>query len=158
VIRKLDLSNEPELLELLELQRASYAVEAALIDSQNIPPLKDTPATLSGCGETFLGCFLGGKLVGAVSYKTTDGVVDIHRLVVHPDHFRRGIARSLLGRLEEVEHERTRILVSTGSKNIPARNLYRSLGFGETGEAEPAPELFVTHFEKAVRPKGRRRT
>lgn len=123
-------------------------MEAGLIGSSDIPPLKDTPHTLARCGETFHGYFLEGRLVGAVSHKRSDGIVDIHRLVVHPDQFRKGIGRSLVGHLETVEWGVERIVVSTGAENTPATNLYRSLGFQEIGESEVAAGLRVTLFEK----------
>ena len=150
MIKDLDLSDESRVLEILDLQRASYAVEAELIGSSDIPPLKDTADTLRLCGETFSGFFAGGRLVGAISYKRGDGVLDIHRLVVHPDHFRKGIARALVEHVAEFAGSADRIIVSTGTKNTPAKRLYRSLGFEEIREAEVAPGLRVTFFEKRL--------
>jgi ribosomal protein S18 acetylase RimI-like enzyme len=88
--------------------------------------------------------------VGAVSYNKEDDTVDIHRLVVRPDHFRRGIGRSLMVHVEEVAGTVDRIIVSTGARNAPARRLYRSLGFHETGESEAVPGLWITSFEKPL--------
>ncbi len=150
MIKDLDLSNERQVLEILDLQRASYAVEAELIGSLDIPPLKDTQDTLRRCGETFCGYLAEGRLVGAISYKRGDGVLDIHRLVVHPDHFRKGIARALVEHIEEIAGSADRIIVSTGAKNTPAKRLYRGLGFEETREAEVAPGLRLTFFEKPL--------
>ena len=119
-----------------------------MIGSFDIPPLKETADTLRLCGETFCGFFEEERLVAAISYKREDDVLDIHRLVVHPDHFRKGIARALVEHVEELAVTVGRIVVSTGTNNIPARRLYRSLGFEETGEAEVPPGLRVTFFEK----------
>jgi ribosomal protein S18 acetylase RimI-like enzyme len=148
VIRDLDLSDERQVLEILDLQRASYPVEAGLIGSFDIPPLKDTADTLRRCGETFCGFFEEERLVAAISYRREDDILDIHRLVVHPDHFRKGVARMLVKHVEKNAGTVERIVVSTGKKNFPARRLYRSLGFEETGEAEVPPGLRVTFFEK----------
>ena len=150
MIRDLDLSDERQVLEILSLQDASYAVEAELIGTFDIPPLKDTGDTLRRCGETFCGFFAEGRLAGAISYKIEGDVLDIHRLVVHPDRFRKGIARTLVKHVEKNAGTVERIVVSTGTKNFPARRLYRSLGFEETGEAEVAPGLRVTFFEKPL--------
>lgn len=101
MIGALDISDEREALRVLEVQRISYAVEARLIGSWDIPPLKDTVRSLRRCGETFCGYLVKGRLAGVLSYKAETAVLDIHRLVVHPDHFRKGIARSLFEHVEE---------------------------------------------------------
>jgi ribosomal protein S18 acetylase RimI-like enzyme len=141
VIRALNPSHEHETARIAALHKVSYAVEAALIGSFDIPPLREPMHDLACCGE----------MVGAVSYKVETGVMDVHRLVVHPQHFHEGIARSLLKHIEDVEAPLSRIVVSTGSKKLPARSLYRRLGFAEKLEVEVARGLRVTLFEKVVR-------
>jgi len=148
VIRPLDLSDGALIAKLLVLQKASYAAEAALIGTWDIPPLKDTPRTLARCGETCYGYFEGDSLVGAISYKCENDTLDIHRLVVHPDHFRKGIGRSLVAFMQETEPKARKVVVSTGAENHPARNLYLSLGFRKTGEAEVARALRIAYLEK----------
>jgi ribosomal protein S18 acetylase RimI-like enzyme len=150
MIRELDLSDEREALRVLDLQRASYAVEACLIGSWDIPPLRDTVRSLQQCVETFCGYFVEGRLAGALSYKEEDDVLDIHRLVVDPDHFRKGIARSLVEHVEKTAQLSCKVVVSTGAKNTPARSLYQSMGFKETEEIEVAPGLRIVRFEKTV--------
>jgi len=127
-------------------------VEAELIGSFDIPPLKDTADTLRRCGETFCCFFAEGRLVGAISYRREGGVLDIHRLVVNTDHFRKGIARALVEHVEKNAATVDRIVVSTGTKNGPARHLYRSLGFEETREAEVAAGLRITFFKNPYPP------
>jgi ribosomal protein S18 acetylase RimI-like enzyme len=148
VVEVLDLTDRRVVEEVLALQRVSYAVEARLIGTSEIPPLRDTPATLGDCGETFYVYRIEDELVGAISYRVSGEVLDIHRLVVHPDHFRKGIARLLVGHVARVVPGVQRTVVSTGSENGPARSLYRSLGFRETGEFEPSPGLRITTFER----------
>ena len=93
VIKDLDLSHERQVLEILDLQRASYAVEAELIGS---------------------------------------------------------FARALVEHIEGIAGTADWIVVSTGAKNVPAKRLYRSLGFEETREAEAVPALRITFFEKSL--------
>jgi ribosomal protein S18 acetylase RimI-like enzyme len=156
VIEELDLEDEREALRVLEVQRDSYAVEARLIGSRDIPALGDTVASLRGCGETFLGYREGGRLAGVISYKKEAGVLDVHRLAVHPEHFRQGIARSLLRYAQAHTAPWKRAVVSTGAKNTPARTLYQNEGFQEAGEDEVAPGLRVVRFEKAAPESGLR--
>ena len=125
----LDLTDDATLAQLLALQRAGYAVEAELIGSRSLPPLTETPEQLRASGERFLGGLRTGRLVGAVSYRREGTTVDIHRLVVHPAAFRRGVATGLLDALEAREATAERWVVGTGAANAPARALYERRGF-----------------------------
>ena len=143
-------SREPALArELLGLQRASYAVEAELIGFDGIPPLKEPVEALMAAPLVWLGVRLRGRLAAAVAYaRLGDGrVVDIDRLVVAPWAFRRGYGRALVVAVIEWEVAARRFLVSTGSRNAPARRLYEGLGFEAVGERPIAPGVFVTRYE-----------
>ena len=76
-----------------------------------------------------------------------DGTVDIHRLVVAPRAFRRGIATALLDALDARFPGRP-VLVSTGRGNGPALELYRRRGFTVVREHEAIPGLWVTELER----------
>lgn len=148
--RRLDLADEAIAGSVLALQRASYAVEAALIADDRIPMLTETLDDLRAAGLDWLGAFDDASLTGAVSWTVLDdGTVDIHRLVVAPRAFRRGVATALLDALEERFPGR-RILVSTGRANEPAVMLYRRRGYTVVREHEVIPGLFVTELERAA--------
>jgi ribosomal protein S18 acetylase RimI-like enzyme len=98
--------------------------------------------------ETFFGFDVRGEVVAALSYKRDDEIVDIHRLMVHPNHFRKGIANQLLADLEKVETGVQKIIVSTGSSNKPAVNLYKKLGFKEVGEIVVGEGVSLSQFLK----------
>ena len=141
MIRRLDLSDPDTLRGLWELQRAAYAVEAALIGFDGIPPLHESLEDLRACGESFLGT---EGLTGAVSWvRLDDGTLDICRLVVRPAAHRSGIATALLDALDDLEPS-DRAVVSTGTANLPAMALYRRRGFVPTGLRELAPGVTMT--------------
>jgi ribosomal protein S18 acetylase RimI-like enzyme len=75
--------------------------------------------------------------------------MDIHRLIVDPDHFRKGIAQSLLSYAERQEGIK-RINVSTGSKNTPAVRFYEKNGFQKVKEVIVNEQISLTFFEKNV--------
>ena len=133
-VAELDLGDDATLERLVALQRVSYAVEAELIGAPELPPMRETPAELRACGETFLGADEDGALLGAVSFKRAGGTVDIHRLVVDPGAFRRGVATALLDALEARQSDATHWTVGTGAANGPARALYERRGFTLTEE------------------------
>ncbi len=152
-IAPLDLAAPGLADELVALQRAGYRVEADLIGAASLPVLHETAAQLRDSGETFLGARLaGGRLAGAVSYKRlADGSVDIHRLVVDPAAFRRGIATALLEALDAAAPA-ARTLVATGAANAPARALYERRGFRAVREFEAAGGVWIVEMERVCAP------
>ena len=148
-IRPLDITDPAVASVVLALQRLAYRVEAEWLGRDDIPPLHEELTALRACGETFFGAFADGMLAGAISYKLAGDTLDLHRLMVHPRHFRRGIARTLVGFVERQEGQAPRTIVSTGSRNAPGRRLYARLGFQEIGEREVAPGFKIVAFEKS---------
>ena len=118
---RVDHSDTVVATALLELQRRAYEVEAGLIGSRDIPPLTETPEELQASNETFLAGFVEGRIVGAVSYRLLGDTLDVHRLVVDPAHFRRGIGTTLVRAVLAVEPSARQAIVQTGADNDPAR-------------------------------------
>lgn len=142
---KLAESDVPPFVDrLLPLQRQAYAVEAALIGDDRIPPLHENEADLRAAGLCWLLEVDGDRVVGALGYRTEEGVVDLDRLIVDPSFHRRGIASRLVKR---VLAEGSRVTVSTGRENAPARRLYESLGFAHRGDDEVLSGLWVSNYE-----------
>ncbi|MFE8701449.1 GNAT family N-acetyltransferase [Cytobacillus sp. FJAT-54145] len=129
------------------MQKESYKVEAEYIGTYEIPPLKESLQELMDCGETFIGYYEGGEIVGALSYKLEDNEIDIHRVMVDPNHFRKGIARKLIGHVEEHIPSQG-MVVCTGAKNTPAVTLYLKLGFEKVRDIEVGHGLVLTQFRK----------
>jgi ribosomal protein S18 acetylase RimI-like enzyme len=146
-VELLDVSDPAIASAVLAVQRLAYRVEADLIGSDAIPPLHETLEELRASGETFLGAEIDRRLAAFVSWKVDDGTLDLHRLAVHPDFFRRGLGRALV-RAAQAHAPAPRVIVQTGSANEPAKALYISEGFVELDEFEPAPGIRVTRFRK----------
>ena len=146
----LDLADPAVARELLELQQDAYRVEARLIGSDEIPPLRESLAELQACGEIFLGAFADGRLAGAVSWKVDGETLDLHRLVVDPAYLRRGIGAALVRAALAAGTGLRRAVVQTGAANEPARSLYLREGFTLVDEVEPVPGLRVARFSKSL--------
>jgi GNAT superfamily N-acetyltransferase len=138
----LDISDPAVAAELLALQRSSYAVEAALIGSDEIPPLHESLEELRDAPLQWRGIRMDGCIVAAIAFTGDGTIIDIDRLVVAPRWFRRGLASGLLGTFDG--HEA--ITVATGTDNTPAHFLYARHGFVAAGTSTPVPGLSVTHF------------
>jgi 8-oxo-dGTP pyrophosphatase MutT (NUDIX family)/GNAT superfamily N-acetyltransferase len=147
-LRQINLYEIMECAKVLDLQRRSYKIEADLIGTDEIPPLKETFEQLQDCGETLIGCYIEGRLAGAVSFKKEGEVIDIHRMMVHPDFFRRGIANMLISELEQIGY--SEMIVSTGAANTPAVKLYEKLGFERQNDSVVGNGLVLAHFKKVI--------
>jgi GNAT superfamily N-acetyltransferase len=156
-IGALDLGDPGIVDAIVVLQRASYRVEADLLGARTLPALTETPRQLRAAGERFLGAFEDERLVGAVSWKRSGALVDIHRLVVHPDRFRRGIAGRLLAALGEHEPAVERTTVATGAANAPARRLYERHGFAPGEEQLVGGSIRLVIYERRGAPVRTRR-
>jgi ribosomal protein S18 acetylase RimI-like enzyme len=148
MIKSIDFKDDRLVRELYELQKAAYLVEAKLIHFYNIPPLKETIAELTECDETFLGYFEENELTGALSYTTDGHELTICRMMVHPNHFRKGIAQKLLYAVEKRNGDISIFKVSTGKDNYPARALYQQNGFHHLEDIEIVPGFFISSFIK----------
>lgn len=150
MIKKIDITKPSLAKEVLKIQMPSYKVEAELIDFDHIPPLKDTVESLQRCEEIFYGFYKNEQLCGVISIKIENGVMDIHRLFVHPKYFRKGIAKMLLDFVQTNETGFETITVSTGSDNVPAINFYQKNGFSKEKEIKTAEGLSITLFKKSI--------
>jgi ribosomal protein S18 acetylase RimI-like enzyme len=146
LLAEISPADEPLGGELLALQKAAYAVEAAIIKDDRIPPLHESLADLRAQPLQWLGAVdEDGRLAGAVAWEETDDEMDINRLIVHPSALRHGIGRALVKEVLARAGAR-RVVVSTGRDNAPARRLYEGLGFGPAGEVEVIPGLWIANY------------
>lgn len=130
---------------LLQLQHAAYAIEAALIEDDRIPPLHESEQDLLSAPLLWFATFDADVIVGAVGYTMENDVVDIDRLMIDPGYRRQGLGRALVTTVAGLAEA---AIVSTGMKNTPARNLYESLGFIHDTDIEPVAGLWVSQYSR----------
>lgn len=150
MIKKLDLTNIKTATSVLDLQMTSYKIEAELIGFYEIPPLKDTLASLNKCDEIFYGYFINDALAGIISYKIIENTLDIHRVAVHPCFFKMGIAGKLVNFIEKIEYNINKFMVCTGKENVPAVNLYLKSGYQKMQDIEISKGIYLTEFQKLI--------
>lgn len=144
----LDLSDDRIAEAVHTVGRRSYAVEAEIIGFDGIPALRESLVDMRAESLRWLGiCDPATELpVAFIAYAVeADGTVDIDRLCVDPDWFRKGLARTLLTHLIET-NPAADVVVSTGAANVPAVTLYTLAGFTPTGTSSPVPGLEMAHF------------
>ncbi|MED4783561.1 GNAT family N-acetyltransferase [Brevibacillus choshinensis] len=150
MIRVFPTTSQDAATRMWQLQQAAYRVEAELIGWSDLPPLRETVEELMGSEETFIAYVEEGELAGALSFQRMGDQLDIHKMIVDPKHFRKGIARQLLLHLETIYPDVKTIVVSTGARNEPAVQLYLRQGYESTGTKEVAPGLELAFFRKEL--------
>ena len=155
MIGKIDLQDGAVAQQIYELQQASYLVESQLIDYPNLPPLLETVEALQHTGEQFLIFKEDERILGALSYIRTGDILEICRLIVSPNHFRRGIAGKLLRAAEEVEVDIKRIIVSTAENNLPAVTLYQKNGYHLAHRTVLPDGLALVQLKKEIKQRQR---
>jgi ribosomal protein S18 acetylase RimI-like enzyme len=147
MIVQLDITDRHVAEQVLKVQIPAYQVEAKIIGMNEIPPLKDTVEKLQSSRESFFGYYLEDILVGVISFQIIEKVLDIHRVVVDPAYFRRGIGRAMITFIFENYKKQVRgFKVQTGSTNMPAIKMYYSLGFKKVEQVMISPMLSLSIF------------
>jgi len=114
--------------EVFLIQKKSYLLEANVIKYNKIPPLLEQFEDFLNSNETFVIAFDLDNIVGVVSFKIIDDIVDIYKVFVNPNFFRKKIASKSIQYIL-AKYPNHKIIVSTASKNYPAVKLYESLNF-----------------------------
>jgi ribosomal protein S18 acetylase RimI-like enzyme len=149
-IARLNLQDDFTVDELWILQHKAYRLEAELIGFRDIPPLLETRDMLRRSREIFYGCLSSdGDLLGAVAVEEeSPGKLTITRMMIDPEHFRKGIAGRLLYYVFERYKGMEQFIVSTGKLNEPAVSLYTKHGFVPAGIEEVAPGVELIEFHR----------
>jgi GNAT superfamily N-acetyltransferase len=126
----LDHTSRDVAAEIHRVMMAAYQVEAGLLGVSDFFPLRRTVDQILSAPSLFVGTFADHQLAAVAEIEATAGPVNIAALVVAPDHFRKGLATTLLRSVLGLYPGQS-LTVSTGILNRPALMLYDKLGFRE---------------------------
>lgn len=79
------------------------------------------------------GIFEGQRLAAFFLYRPTPAAWEISVVACHPDYWKQGMTRSLLGHLVVIKPADRELWLEVHSENTRAWRLYESLGFRRTG-------------------------
>lgn len=153
MIQKLIPTSHKTATSILNVQIPAYEIEAKYINSTAVPRFYDTVADIQTCDEIFYGYFYNNVLAGFISFKSDEDEVDIHRLVVSPNYFHKGIATKLLLYIFDMFSSSKTYIVQTGKKNTPALSLYKKHGFIEVQHIVLPDGMVLTSFKKTEKTK-----
>ena len=148
MIHKLLPSSYEVAISILNVQLPAYKIEADFLNSTAIPRLYDTVNDIQNCDETFYGYFSENKLVGFISFIQEEELIDIHRLVVSPNFFQKGIATKLLLYIFNMFSSSMTYIVQTGKANTPALALYKKHSFIEVTDTTLPDGMILTQLKR----------
>ncbi len=139
--------------EVLTLQRAAYASEAALYADPALPPLVQTMAELVEELSNSLGhkALRGTRLVGAVRSLVHADTLHIGRLTVAPDLQGSGLGTALLAAAEaDAGPGVTSATLFTGHLSAGNLRLYERHGYVEERREDLKPGVTLVHLRKPL--------
>lgn len=116
--------------EIYELFQVSYQIEADMVGTDNFPPLQRRSIAIQKSENKFYGLRIENELAGVIELAIENEELHICSLVVSPNHFRKGVGKSLIEFAFEL-HPTRKSLVETAAVNEPAISLYERMGFEE---------------------------
>ncbi len=109
----------------------AYTKEAELIGADDFPPLRRNVSDIVSAASTFHGVWQDEGLAAILEYRAAEESLEIDSLVVHPNFFRRGLAKLMM--IDLLQRRDWQIAtVETAGANMPAILLYEKLGFSES--------------------------
>ena len=152
-------NKHPEIAQQIrEVFQVSYAVEAKLLRAVDFPPLKRPIEAFLKTETDFYGFYKANQLAAVIEIETTPKTdqtnnstssTHIQSLVVRPEYFRQGIARSLINFVFNVCDSEV-FSVETGLANEPAINLYKKFGFVEVKQWDTNHGVIKVRFERGT--------
>ena len=128
MIRKIEHASLEISKMIYSIFQSSYAVEAAILQHNDFPPLKRTIIEIQESRTFFYGYFLDEKLCAVMELEIYQDHIHIRSLTVAPQFFRQGIGFELLRFVRDQFHTAL-LTVETGHGNTPAVNFYLNFGF-----------------------------
>jgi ribosomal protein S18 acetylase RimI-like enzyme len=143
--------DEKDILRILELQKLAFKKESIVYNDLQIPAMIQTKEEILedfSNGTLFLKYEKNNEIVGSVrAYLDSKKICNIGRLVVNPFFQKQGIGKKLMIDIEKEFLDCKKFRLFTGEKNNIAFNLYKKLGYIESGR-QYTGKYFLIYMEK----------
>jgi ribosomal protein S18 acetylase RimI-like enzyme len=135
---------------ILTLQKLAYQSEAELYQDWSIPPLTQSIEDIKTefSTKTFFKACLDGKVVGSVRVSVNRGTCFVNRLIVHPEHQKKGIGTKLMETIEKEFSSIERFELFTGSRSEGNIRLYEKLGYRIFRKERLSVKVLLVYMEK----------
>ena len=143
-------ATESDILDLYRLQLLSFESEAEMIGSRMVPALMESKEDYNDAfnqWHTYKMVDDAGRVIGGIRYQYDDGVVEVGRLMVHPDYRQQGLARKLLAFVDEQCSQDRRVLY-TCTKSWINIKLYTKMGYKAVRDIQDDTGFSFVFMEK----------
>ena len=147
---KITIAEEGDIPEIYRLQLLAFESEAAMIGSREVPALQETEddfrrdfahwTTLKLVTDEDI-------IVGVIRYRNDGDIIDVGRLMTHPDYRRQGLAATLLEAVDSACAGKTRELY-TCTKSWTNIRLYEKMGYRPVKEITEESGLSFVYMRK----------
>lgn len=143
-------AEKKDMPELYQLQLLAFESEAEMIGSRDVPALMEKES------DFFIDFYNwhtlklennSGKIIGAIRYRKNGEVIEIGRLMVHPDYRHNGFAQELLGKVDKLCFGETKELY-TCTKSWSNIRLYEKMGYRAYKECKGEKGLSFLYMRK----------
>ena len=135
---------------LYDLQLLAFESEAEMIGSRDVPALmerrEDHKKDFTNW-ITLKAVDLTGGIIGAVRYRKSGDLIEVGRLMVHPDYRRKGLAQRLMAEVDKACPKETRELYTCTKSWINIR-MYEKIGYQPFEEVTEESGLSFVYMRK----------
>ena len=138
---------------ILKLQKVAYLSEARRYNDYSIPPLQQTLEEIKEefATHVLLKAVEDSELVGSVRGYQKNDTCHIGRLIVLPEHQRKGIGSALLKEIEKYFDKVERFELFTGVESRENLRLYSRHGYKEFKTERLKNDVSLVYMEKRVK-------
>jgi GNAT superfamily N-acetyltransferase len=152
MVLMIELAAAGDLLEILKLQRLAFKEEADFVGDPDIHPMTQTLEEMKQdfAMGTYLKYVEDEMILGSVRAFEEKGTCYIKRLVVHPNHWGKGIGKALMREIEHVFGDAKRYELYTRIDHQRTRPFYQSLGYLPFRTEKVSDLLTFVYLEKRI--------
>lgn len=147
---KIVQADRNDIPELYRLQLLAFESEAEMIGSRDVPALQESEEENAREFSSWITWKMvneEGSIIGAIRYRHGNGVLEVGRLMVHPEYRHQGLAQQLLSEIDRKYPDEVRELYTCTKSWINIR-LYEKMGYKKYKEHMEESGLSFVYMRK----------
>ena len=149
---KIETATIDDINELYDLQLLAFESEAEMIGSREVPALQETRENNRADFKNWKTLKMindSGVIIAAIRYRINDALVEVGRVMTHPDYRLQGLAKRLLSEVDEKHPDKTKELY-TCTKSWKNIRLYEKMGYETYREITENSGLSFVYMRKKI--------